>query len=80
MAKSGRRGQQHHTNARPHHGAQKSSEALPAFTAEQSAQLNALQETEAALAAALRSAAPEGRDALTAALAPVESVPVDRAA
>ncbi|HEX6819510.1 MAG TPA: tetratricopeptide repeat protein [Ktedonobacterales bacterium] len=75
MAKSGRRGQQHHTNARPHHGAQKSSEALPAFTAEQSAQLNALQETEAALAAALRSAAPEGRDALTAALAPVESAP-----
>lgn len=75
MAKSGRRGQQHHTHTRPQHGAQKSSEALPALTDEQTAQLDALQSDITPLAEALRQAAPEGREALMTALTPIASAP-----
>ena len=71
MSRSERRGQHGHT--RSQHGAQKSSESLPTLTDEQAARLEALRADVASLAASLRRAAPDGRDALKALLTPIDS-------
>lgn len=67
------RGGQHHGHARPQSGARKATETP--LTSEQADQLEALRADMPALAASLRAAAPEGRDAVHALLAPIEDAP-----